>query len=143
MLLSAMAASCRSAKEIQTEIVTEYVHDTTTEYIHDTTIVKETRYDSVDREVERIVYVDSNGVWHEKEKETLHHYIKWQDEKYKAKEAEYKSKISELEKQLAEKTEVVYVEKKLSWIQKTLMYCGVAFFLTIAILCIIKFKKKR
>ena len=125
--LAISTVSCRSVKEVQTITDTLAVHDTTEIYIHDTTKIVEVRYDSVDREVEKIIYLDSNGVWHEKEKETLHHYIYQQSEEYKVKEAEYKSKITELERQLAEKQKVEYVEKELSWFQKTLMYMGVAF----------------
>ena len=114
--------SCRTVKEIQTEYDTIVKTDTTEVYIHDTTKVTEVRYDSVDREVEKIIYVDSNGVWHEKEKETLTHYIYQQSEEYKVKEAEYKSKITDLEKKLAEKQKVEYVAKPLSWWQKTQIY---------------------
>lgn len=129
--LAISTASCRSVKEVQTITDTLAVHDTTEIYIHDTTKIVEVRYDSVDREVEKIIYVDSNGVWHEKEKETLHHYIYQQDEQYKVKEAEYKSKISELEKKLKEEKKVEYVEKKLNWFQKTLMGLGVCFIITL------------
>ena len=124
--------SCRSVKEIQTVTDTVAVHDTTEVFIHDTTKVTEIKYDSVDRYVEKITYVDTNGVVHEREVEKLTHYIYLQDELYKVMESYYKSKVSELEKKLEEKTDVEYVEKELSWIQKTLMYMGVGF-----ILCVI------
>lgn len=113
---------CRTIKEVEILHDSIIQNDTTEVYVHDTIKVTEIRYDSVDREVEKIVYVDSNGVCHEKEKETLTHYIYQQSEEYKAKEAEYKSKISDLEKQLAEKQKVEYVEKELSWWQKTEIY---------------------
>ena len=134
--LAISAVSCRSVKDIQTTTDTVVKTDTTFVYVHDTTKIVDVRYDSVDREVEKIVYVDSNGVWHEREKETLHHYIYKQDEQYKAKEAEYKSKISELEKQLVSQNKVEYVEKKLSWLQKTLIGLGVCFIIVFLGFCI-------
>ena len=82
-----MLVSCRVVKEVEIQYDTIVNTDTTEVYVHDTTKVTEIRYDSIDREVEKIIYVDSNGVWHEKEKETLHHYIYQQSEEYKAKEA--------------------------------------------------------
>ena len=116
---------CRTVKEVQIVTDSVYITDTTTLTVHDTVKTKEIIHDSVDRRVEKIVYVDSNGVWHEKEKETLTHYIYQQSEEYKAKEAEYKSKISDLEKQLSEQQKVEYVERPLKWWQKTLMGIGV------------------
>jgi len=129
--LAVSAVSCRTIKEIEVVTDTVQVHDTNEVYIHDTTKVTETKYDSVDRYVEKIVYVDSNGVWHEKEKETLIHYIYQQDEKYKVMEAYYKKQVSKLEKKLEEKQKVEYVEKNLNWFQKTLMYLGVAFIIAL------------
>lgn len=113
---------CRTVKEVQIVIDSVYITDTTTQTVHDTIKTKEIIHDSVDRRVEKIVYVDSGGVWHEKEKETLTHYIYQQSEEYKARESEYKSKISDLEKQLSEQQKVEYVEKELSWLQKTEIY---------------------
>lgn len=129
--LAISAVSCRSVKEVQTITDTLAVHDTTNVFIHDTTKIKEVRYDSIDRLVEKTVYVDTNGVVHEKEVEKLTHYIYMQDEQYKVKEAEYKSKIIELEKKLKEEKKVEYVEKKLNWFQKTLMGLGVCFVITL------------
>lgn len=144
LCLAASAVSCRCGKDISSVVDTVVVHDTNTIFVHDTTKVIETRYDSVDREVEKIIYIDSNGVWHEKEKETLHHYIRQQNEYYKAKESEYKRRISELEKQLAEQTKVEYVEKSLTWLQETLMYLGVCFIIAVIVFCVrLFFKLKR
>lgn len=134
--LTVSAVSCRTVKEIETHYDTIIKTDTTEIYIHDTTKIVDVRYDSVDRDVERIIYVDSNGVMHEKEKETLTHYIYQQSEAYKVKEAEYKSKISNLEKQLSEKQKVEYVEKKLNWFQKTLMGLGVCFIIVFICFCV-------
>lgn len=118
-------SSCRTIREVEIQYDTVVQTDTTEVYVHDTTKIVEVRIDSVDREVEKITYVDSNGVVHEKEKETLIHYIYQQSEEYKVKEAEYKSKISNLEKKLAEKQKVEYVEKDLSWWQTTFIWIGV------------------
>lgn len=125
--LAVSAVSCRSVKEIQIVTDTVAVYDTTEIFIHDTTKIKEIRYDSVDRLVEKTVYVDTNGVVHEKEVEKLTHYIYLQDEQYKVMESYYKNKVSELEKKLEQKATVEYVEKELSWFQKTMMWLGVGF----------------
>ena len=125
--LTAAATSCRSVKEVQIVTDTVALHDTTEIFIHDTTKIKEVKYDSVDRFVEKTVYVDTNGVVHEKEVEKLTHYIYLQDEKYNVMESYYKKKVSDLEKKLSQEKRVEYVEKELSWFQKTLMWCGVGF----------------
>lgn len=125
--LTATVTSCRTVKEIQIVTDTVAVYDTTEIFIHDTTKIKEIRYDSVDRLVEKTVYVDTNGVVHEKEVEKLTHYIYLQDEQYKVMESYYKNKVSELEKKLEQKATVEYVEKELSWFQKTMMWLGVGF----------------
>ena len=127
--LTVSATSCRSVKEVQIVTDTVVSHDTTEIFIHDTTKIKEVKYDSVDRFVEKTVYVDTNGVVHEKEVEKLTHYIYMQDEKYNVMESYYKKKVSYLEKKLSQKKEVEYVEKELSWFQKTLMWFGVGFIL--------------
>lgn len=125
--LTATVTSCRTVKEIQIVTDTVAVYDTTEIFIHDTTKIKEIRYDSVDRLVEKTVYVDTNGVVHEKEVEKLTHYIYLQDEQYKVMESYYKNKVSKLEKKLEQKATVEYVEKELSWFQKTMMWLGVGF----------------
>lgn len=131
--------SCKTIREVEIQYDTVVQTDTTEVYVHDTTKIVEVRVDSVDRVVEKITYVDSNGVVHEREKETLTHYIYQQSEEYKVKEAEYKSKISDLEKQLAEKQKVEYVEKELSWWQKTQIY---GFWTCLAVLaCYIAWRK--
>lgn len=129
--LTVSATSCRSVKEVQILTDTVALHDTTEIFIHDTTKIKEVKYDSVDRFVEKTVYVDTNGVVHEKEVEKLTHYIYLQDEKYNVMESYYKKKVSDLEKKLSQKKGVEYVEKELSWFQKTLMWFGVGFILVL------------
>lgn len=129
--LTSTVTSCRTIKEVQIVTDTVVSHDTTEIFIHDTTKIKEIKYDSVDRLVEKTVYVDTNGVVHEKEVEKLTHYIYLQDEKYKVTESYYKSMVSELEKKLEEKATVEYVEKELSWFQKTMMWLGVGFILVV------------
>lgn len=133
MFLAVMAVSCRSTKDIQTEIKTEYVHDTTVLEIRDTTRIVSVKIDSVDRYIEKSVYVDSNGVVHEKEIERLTRYINMQDETYRRMQSYYQDRIERLEKQLSEKQEVEIVEKEkeLSWFQKTLMWLGVGFILVV------------
>lgn len=125
--LTTIATSCRSTKDIQTEVRTEYIHDTTEVVLVDTVKIVEVKRDSVDRYVEKTTYVDTNGVWHEKEVEHLTHYIHEQDFEYKVREAGYKARIATLEKQLSEKAKVEYVEKNLNWFQKALMRLGVGF----------------
>lgn len=127
ILFAASAVSCRSVREIQVVTDTLAVHDTTEVFVHDTTKIKEVRYDSVERLVEKTVYVDTNGIVHEKEVEKLTRYIYMQDEQYKSMESYYNSKVSKLEKKLKEKAKVEYVEKDLKWWQKTLMWLGVGF----------------
>lgn len=136
--LTVSATSCRTIKEVQIVTDTVDVHDTTEIYIHDTTKIKEIKYDSVDRFVEKTVYVDTDGVVHEKEVEKLTHYIYLQDEQYKAMESYYKKKVSELEKKLEDKVTVEYVEKKLNWYQKTWIVLGWCFIaaLVVAAICL-------
>lgn len=142
--LAISAVSCRSVKEVQIITDTLAVHDTTEVFVHDTTKIKEVRYDSIDRLVEKTVYVDTNGVVHEKEVEKLTHYIYLQDEQYKVMESYYKKKVSELEKKLEEKVKVEYVEKELNWFQKTMIGLGWYFIAAIIITGIcLYFKLKR
>lgn len=129
--LAISAASCRSVKEVQTEIDTVVVSDTLEVFVHDTIKAKEVRYDSVDRIVEKTVYVDTNGVVHEREVEKLTHYIFLQDEQYKALESYYKKVVSELEKQIKDSKEKEYVEKELNWFQKTMMGLGWCFVIAV------------
>lgn len=145
--LTATVTSCRTMNETQIVIDTVATHDTTNIFVHDTTIIKEVKIDSVDRYVEKTVYVDTNGVVHEKEVEKLTRYIYLQDEQYKVMEYYYKRKISELNKKLEENTNVEYVEKDLSWFQKTMIILGWCFIATLVIagVCLyfeIKMKKK-
>ena len=129
--MTVSATSCRSVKEVQILTDTVALHDTTEIFIHDTTKIKEIKYDSVDRFVEKTVYVDTNGVVHEKEMEKLTHYIYLQDEKYNMMESYYKKKVSDLKKKISQGERVEYVEKELSWFQKTLMWFGVGFILVL------------
>lgn len=142
--LTAAATSCRTIKEVQVVTDTVAVHDTTEVFVHDTTKIKEVKYDSVDRLVEKTVYVDTNGVVHEKEVEKLTHYIYIQDEQYRAMESYYKNKVYKLEKKLDEKAKVEYVEKKLNWYQKTMIGLGWCFVAALIITGIVLyFKTKR
>lgn len=138
-------ASCRSVKEI--EIVTDTIatHDTTIISVHDTTKVVDIRYDSIDRYVEKIVFVDTNGVVHEKEVEHLTKIITVQKEEYQNTIENQRNYISLLEKKLKDKETIKEVEKPLKWYQKTLMYAGIAFFVCIiaaVAYLVIKHKRK-
>ena len=132
-LIVVLVSSCRSTKDIQTVTETKYIHDTTKVEVHDTTLVVNVKIDSVDRYIEKSVYVDTNGVVHEKEIERLTRYINIQDETYQRMQFYYQGKIEELQSQLNQKQEVkeVFVEKELSWLQKTLMWLGVGFILVV------------
>ena len=143
--LIVMAVSCRTIKEIEYVTQTEYVHDTTEKYIHDSTEIVKTVYDSVDRYVEKTIYIDTNGVVHEREIERLTKYIKESSDEYRTKELEYKSRILELESKLNESVKEVLVEKQFNCWQKTLMWLGVCFILSLIIgiaIFIIGLKKK-
>ena len=124
-----MAVSCRTHKDIKTEIKTEYIVETDTivHEVHDTTKITQIKIDSVDRYVEKKIYVDSNGVIHEKEIERLCKYIFLQDDEMRVKEEYYKQKIEELTEKVKESSEThtEYIEKELKWWQKTLMWMGV------------------
>lgn len=144
--LTATVTSCRTVKEIQIVTDTVAVHDTTEIFIHDTTKIKEIKYDSVDRLVEKTVYVDTNGVVHEKEVEKMTHYIYLQDEQYKVMESYYKKKVSELEKQLEQKATVEYVEKELNWYHKTMIglgWCFVGVLIVVGVFAFFKIKRKK
>lgn len=106
--------SCKSAGKIEYVTKTEYVHDTMTqtEYVHDTTKTTEVRVDSVDRLVEITVYVDSNGVVHEKEVERLTRYIYDLKDAYNSYEHVLNERIAELKSELESKEETKIVEKK-------------------------------
>lgn len=137
--------SCRTPKEIHTTIDSVIKTDTTEIYIHDTTKVVEVKHDSVDRYVEKILYVDSNGVWHEKEIERLTKYIYESNDYYQHKIDYYKDKVSTLERRLSEEKLIEYVEKDLNWLQKTLMGLGVCFLLALigfGIYLFLKLKRK-
>ena len=143
--LSAIATSCRTVKEIQ--VVTDTVEVINTEFIslHDTTKIVDIRYDSIDRYVEQIVYVDTNGVVHEKEVEHFTKIITVQKEEYQNTIENQRNYISLLEKKLEEKETIKEVEKPLKWYQKTLMYAGIAFFVCIiaAVAYLVKKQKRK
>lgn len=107
-----MCCSCSSVKQTEYVTKTEYVHDTTKEYVHDTVMTTVVKTDSVDRLVEKTVYIDSNGNLHEKEIEKLTHYIYDSQEKYQAVNKMLEQRISELNEQLEQKKEARVVEKK-------------------------------
>lgn len=127
------ATSCRTIKEVQYETVTEYVHDTVREYVHDSINSTNIIHDSIDHYFERIIYVDTNGVVHEREIERLTQYFYERSEEYQAKEREYRERIEELESQLAESTQTVEVRKPLNWFQRTLVGLGVCFIIVIVV----------
>lgn len=135
LLFAACLVSCRTVKEIQTVTDTVAVHDTTFLAVHDTTTIVDVKYDSVDRYVEKITYVDTNGVVHEREVERLVKVIETQSEESRKTISVLRSQISVLEKRLEESQGVQYVEKRLKWWQEGLMWAGgvslVALFLTI------------
>ena len=151
--LAVSAVSCRSVKEVSVVTDTIVKTDTTEIYVHDTVRVLEVRFDSVDRFIEKTVYVDSNGVVHEKEVERYIRYIHYQDELYKAMEAFYKAEVAELQKRIEEsdksdvdvekKTE--YIEKEPSWFNKTMVAFGWCFVLAVVLFGVyvyFKLKKK-
>jgi len=107
-------AGCSGTKEISYVTDTVIVTDTVKETTHDTVKTNVYIHDSIDREVEKIVYVDSNGVVHERERERLTKYIYSKTEEYQAREALLESRIEKLQKQLEQKQEVVTVEKKVT-----------------------------
>lgn len=138
--LTALATSCRSTKTINTETTTEYIHDTmeVVKYVYDTARIVNVKIDSVDRFVERTVYVDSNGVAHEKEVERLTKFIFLQDERYASTISFYENKLKQMKKSLkeAQSTKIVEVERKLTWFQKMMMWFGAGFVIVVAGFCI-------
>lgn len=107
-----MCCGCRGAEKIEYVTKTEYVHDTMTEYVHDTTKTTEVRIDSVDRLVEKTIYVDSNGVVHEKEVEKLTKYIYDLKDAYSSYEHVMQERIDKLKEELEQKKETKIIEKK-------------------------------
>ena len=106
--------SSKGTQKIEYVTTTEYVHDTTTklEYIHDTTKTTELMVDSVDRIVEKTVYVDSNGVVHEREVGRLTRYIYDLKDAYNSYEHVLQERIAKLKQELESKEETKVVEKK-------------------------------
>lgn len=145
--LTVTATSCRSQKNVIKEIVTEYVHDTTESVreVHDTTRIVNVKLDSVDRFVERNVYVDTNGVVHEKEVERLTRFIFLQDEYHQSVVSYYESKLKMMEKRVKEleSKKQVEVERELSWFQKTMIGLGFVFILVVVVrVAIFLYRKK-
>ena len=143
--LAAIATSCRTVKEVEYQ----YIHDTISvvekEYIHDTLQTTQIKHDSVDRYVEKVVYIDKDGVVHEREIERLTKVIRETNEEYRAKEAEYQNTIRELREQLENNVQTVEVRKPLNWFQRTLVGLGVCFIIVVIAYCIrlyFKFKTK-
>ena len=108
-----MFSGCSSANHLSetTKIVqvdTAYVSSV----VHDTLKTVIVVHDSVDRVVERTVYVDSNGVVHEKEVERLTQIIDRNAEQYKATNQMLTEKIARLKEQLENNKETIAQEKK-------------------------------
>lgn len=142
--LAISATSCRTVRDVQTVHDSIVVHDTTTITLVDTVRVTDVKYDSIDRYVEKMVYVDTNGVWHEKEVEHLTHYTTTQKEEYQKTIDSQRSYISLLEEKLKAKETVKEVEKPLNWFQKTWIVFGWCFICGIAVFLVyLYFKLKR
>lgn len=108
-----MFSGCSSANHLSetTRIVqvdTVYVSS----MVHDTLKTVIIVHDSVDRVVERTVYVDSNGIVHEKEVERLTQIIDRNAEQYKMTNQILKEKIAQLKEQLENNKETIVQEKK-------------------------------
>ena len=107
-----MCCGCRGTEKIEYVTKTEYVYDTMTEYVHNTTKTTEIRVDSVDRLVEKTIYIDSNGVVHEKEVEKLTKCIYDLKDAYSSYEHIMQERIDKLKEELKQKQETKIVEKK-------------------------------
>lgn len=129
--LTVSATSCRSVKEVQILTDTVALHDTTEIFIHDTAKIKEIKYDSVDRFVEKTVYVDTNGVVHEKEVERLTKFIYEQSAESVVREKNYRETIKSLEKRIREMTREKTLVGALPWWKEMLMYLGVGFIIVV------------
>jgi len=144
-VIAAMMSSCRTVKEIEYRDV--YIHDTVTlkEVVHDSIEKIVQKHDSIDHYIEKYIYVDKNGVVHEREIERLTQYIRESESEFHQKESEYKERIAELERQLSESQTVVEVKKPLNWFEKTMIGLGVCFIILVVGYCIklfYKFKTK-
>lgn len=130
-VIVAVLSSCRTIKEIEYRDV--YVHDTVTlkEVVHDSIEKIVQKHDSIDHYIEKYIYVDENGVVHEREIERLTQYIRESETEFRQKESEYKERIAELERQLSENQTVAEVKKPLNWFQKTMMGLGFCFILVV------------
>lgn len=128
-----MTTSCSSVKTV------EYVHDTVTlektdtvyDATHDTVKSVQVKHDSIDRYVERICYVDSNGVVHEKEVERLTKFIYEQSAESVVREKNYRETIKSLEKRIREMTREKTLVGTLPWWKEMLMYLGVGFIIVV------------
>lgn len=101
------AVSCRSVKTVTVEVPV-YVHDTTekTKYVHDSTVIENT--------IKEYIKGDTCFIerWHTKYRDREVH-----DTTYIFKEVPVEVPT----------TETVYVDKDLTWLQRTLIGCGVLF----------------
>ena len=132
-LVAVVFSSCRTVKEI--EYRDFYIHDTVTlkEVVHDSIEKIVQKHDSIDHYIEKYIYVDENGVVHEREIERLTQYIRESEAEFHQRESEYKERIAELERLLSENQTVVEVKKPLNWFQKTMVGLGVCFIITVAV----------
>jgi len=131
MALASAVTSCRTIREVEYRDV--YIHDTVTmeKVVHDSIKTVETKYDSIDHYYENVIYIDTNGVVHQREVERLTKYIRESSEEFHQKESEYKERIAELERQLGESQTVVEVKKPLNWFQRTMVALGVCFIIAV------------
>lgn len=130
-LVAVVFSSCRTVKEIEYRDV--YIHDTVTlkEVVHDSIEKIVQKHDSIDHYYENVIYIDTNGVVHQREVERLTKYIRETNEEFRIKESEYKERIAELEKQVGESQTVVEVKKPLNWFQRTMVGLGVCFIIVL------------
>lgn len=124
--ISVMCCSCKAPDHIRES--TKMVHDTaySNSVTHDTIKTVEVVRDSVDRVVERTVYVDSNGVIHEKEIERLTRIIDRNAEQYKATNQLLNERIAQLKEQLEKSKKVVIKEVKVYVWWPCLVVLGIA-----------------
>ena len=112
-VISVMCCSCKAPdhlRETTKMVQVDTVYISSVE--HDTIKTVEVVHDSVDRVVERTVYVDSNGIVHEKEVERLTRIIDRNAEQYKATNQLLNERIAQLREQLEKSEKVVIKEVK-------------------------------
>ena len=133
--------SCRTIREVEIQHDTIALTEIKEVVVHDTTKVTEVKHDSIDHYIEKITYVDSNGVVHEKEIERLTKIIFEENVYYESKIAMYKDSIADLKRQISEKQNVEYIAKPLTWWQKTQMYGFWALLAVVVIYIFIRTRK--